>query len=519
LLYATIKRFFSFATAFCAIALFVFNPNLIVWANITSPDPIFMLLFLCLLYFLARFYTEKNRYVFLIFAAVFAALTDFFKPIGLMFFIAFFCVEIYLLICENRPRFTENLKQWAIFAAVFFAVFFTGHALVRAEIQRVFRIETVSSTGKYMAFAWSTDTYGNYDISPVFERFNYLMEQHENYQPAVMAEMNRFARQLFSDANVLSVLRQKARLTFSDEGTLGWVFYSHDEAHSAALHRTLGATLWVGFSVHIFVLMFFAAVGAIAAIFAKQRALLVFLLTTSIGYTLVLLLGVAQARYRLLLYPQFSVLAAIGLVSIVHLFREKRLLDFLKFHGRKIVLPADEIKTKIAPLLHERGIEKVLDFGAGTLFWSNYFANDLSLTVLAADTSYAKIPPQTNNPKITPYPDITSPLMILTKADEPTKSAIFICDVIHHLPPDLWQQLLPQIAQTFNTIIIKDINAAKKFGNFMNKLHDRVINGEKIHNVYPAEITTFLESSGFSVSIESLPKLWYPHFLLIATKK
>jgi hypothetical protein len=264
---------------------------------------------------MVRFYSD-GKYKFLCFAAVFAALIDFFKPVGIMFLIAFFCVEIFLKI----PEWKKYYKKWAVFLFVFLAVYGAGHAIVRAEIRRVFHTETVSSTGMYMAFAWSTDESGNYDINPVFEKFDYLMDKHNNDQSMVMEEMRQFAREAFSRANVPRVLWQKARLTFGDEGVLGWVLHSADEEYSAAAHRVLGGVLWRGFTVHVFFVMFLAAVGAACIVRKNEnRRVLAFLLTTMIGYTLVLLLGVVQARYRLLLYPQLSVFAAVGVVWITEL--------------------------------------------------------------------------------------------------------------------------------------------------------------------------------------------------------
>jgi hypothetical protein len=49
--YTAIKRLFSFSVAFCATAIFIFNPNLILWSAITSPDHFFIFLFCCMLYF------------------------------------------------------------------------------------------------------------------------------------------------------------------------------------------------------------------------------------------------------------------------------------------------------------------------------------------------------------------------------------------------------------------------------------------------------------------------------------
>jgi 4-amino-4-deoxy-L-arabinose transferase-like glycosyltransferase len=516
LLYVTVKRLFSFAVAFCATAFFIFNPNLVVWANITSPDWIFIFLFLCMFYALSRFYSGDGGYKFLCAAAVFAALTDFFKPVGLVFLIAFFCVEIFMQII-SKEKWRVKFKQSAAFLFVFVAVYGAGHAIVSAEIQRVFHVKTVSSTGMYMAFAWTTDDAGRYTLEPVFEKFEHLMDEHENNQVIVMEEFSRYAREIFRDVNVPSVLRQKARLTFGDEGVLGWVIHSDDAERSESVRQTLALPLWIGFTVFIFVILFFAAVGTAFAIRSKNRAVVVFLLTSAIGYTLVLLLGVVQARYRILLYPQLSILAAFGLVEIC---KVKRLYIFLKYHGRKIVLPVDEIKTAIAPALADT--LQIVDFGAGTLFWSEYFANELNLKVFAADTAFANLLPKNENENISLHADIFDALAKIeqqTEHQNEKRNAIFICDVIHHLQPDFWLEILPKLAAQFDVILIKDIDSQHKFGNFCSALHDRLINGTNFENVYPDEIEKILTAAGFEIKITAMHKLWYPHFMLIAHRK
>jgi len=57
-----------------------------------------------------------------------------------------------------------------------------------------------------------------------------------------------------------------------------------------------------------------------------------------------------------------------------------------------------------------------------------------------------------------------------------------------------------------------------KLGNFCNKMHDRIINGEKIHDAYPSEIEKHLAKAGFTTEIKILPKFWYPHFIIIGVK-
>jgi asparagine N-glycosylation enzyme membrane subunit Stt3 len=69
--------------------------------------------------------------------------------------------------------------------------------------------------------------------------------------------------------------------------------------------------------------MALAAAGAFFAVYEKKnQKFLVLLMTTVIGYTLVLLLGIVQARYRILLYPQLSILAAYGLSALIRLYNQ-----------------------------------------------------------------------------------------------------------------------------------------------------------------------------------------------------
>ncbi|MCL2203761.1 MAG: glycosyltransferase family 39 protein [Defluviitaleaceae bacterium] len=319
LLYLSVKRFFSFAVAFCAVALFALNPILVVWSTITSPDHFYIFLFMGLFYFISRHYSEegKGSYLFPALAAGLAALTDFFKPIALMFLIAYFCVEILFI---NKLNIKLNYKKWIVFTLTFLSVFFAGHALVRLGIQRTFRIQTVSSLGMYMAFSWMTDEAGNHSHAEGFAKFEGLMETHGNNLVVVQDEMSRYAREFFRENRhrLPILLFQKAQMGFGDEGVLGWVMTQEEPEQTAAFQRTLGPTLWVGFTVHIFVLFSLAAVGAFFGIYEKKnRRALVFLMTTVIGYTLILLIGIVQARYRILLYPQLTVLAAYGLCELI----------------------------------------------------------------------------------------------------------------------------------------------------------------------------------------------------------
>jgi hypothetical protein len=195
------------------------------------------------------------------------------------------------------------------------------------------------------------------------------------------------------------------------------------------------------------------------------------------------------------------------------------LYNFLKYHGRKLVLPVNDMKLEIKSALH--GVKNIVDFGSGTLFWSKYLAEEFDTKIFAVDISYASHLPHNDNPNISFHSDISAvTLPHSTKSNSPPdeKNCIFLCDVIHHLTSVEWKVMLPKLSDLFDVIIIKDIDSKYKFGNFCSCLHDRIINFTNYENVYPSEIEHHLQNAGFQVKIIKMHKLWYPHFMLIATK-
>ncbi len=93
----------------------------------------------------------------------------------------------------------------------------------------------------------------------------------------------------------------------------------------------------------------------------------------------------------------------------------------------------------------------------------------------------------------------------------------FASDVLHHLSPDFTQKLLESIAH-IPIIIIKDIDSRHIFGHYANALHDLVFNQEKVCKIYPNKLESTLQALGYTTRYHYLPKLWYPHFLLLAYK-
>ncbi|ETD25779.1 hypothetical protein [Helicobacter canis] len=131
--------------------------------------------------------------------------------------------------------------------------------------------------------------------------------------------------------------------------------------------------------------------------------------------------------------------------------------------------------------------------------------------VVAIDSIYTTLTPTTHHPNITLESSLDSALAHYAF------DLFFASDVLHHLSQDFTESLLESIAH-IPIIIIKDIDSRHIFGHYANALHDLVFNQEKVCKVYPNKLESTLQALGYTTRYHYLPKLWYPHFLLLAYK-
>lgn len=191
-------------------------------------------------------------------------------------------------------------------------------------------------------------------------------------------------------------------------------------------------------------------------------------------------------------------------------------LDLLRKIGRSYVLPAQEIQTLLEQNIPLDTLECILDFGAGTLFWSEFFAAKMIKNsssgggVIALDSIYKTYTPPLKYSNITCLWDLDS------MKKEP--DMFFASDVLHHLNLKAWQNILHNLTSKTRYVVIKDIDATHRFGNFANAMHDLLINGERVRSIYPHDLARDLEELGYHTQYFYIPKLWYPHFLLIAKR-
>lgn len=184
--------------------------------------------------------------------------------------------------------------------------------------------------------------------------------------------------------------------------------------------------------------------------------------------------------------------------------------------GRNIVLPYKAIihimeKSVFGVNKDKEPIELCVDFGAGTLFWTSWLKNKAKSTY-AVDVIYDE-------------EEVVNSVICVNSIDKVNfdvkgEKLFWACDVFHHIDEDyINKRLLPKVMSTFDYICIKDIDCNQKFGNHMNRLHDRVINGEIIRDIDPNTLAVLFKENGYETECYKMRRLWYPHFLLIAKRK
>jgi len=178
---------------------------------------------------------------------------------------------------------------------------------------------------------------------------------------------------------------------------------------------------------------------------------------------------------------------------------------------RGIVLPVEKIRKIILNTLAEIKVNSVLDFGSGTFFWSDWFLSTFNCQIYAVDKYYKeKI---ISKDEVRCYWQLDDCFI-----DCQNFSIVFACDVLHHLDPVEYETFWKEIINKSNVVIIKDIDKNHPFGNFMNKMHDKIINRENIQDIDPHKIERVLVQNGYKTQYHYIPKLWYSHFIIIGIK-
>ena len=190
-------------------------------------------------------------------------------------------------------------------------------------------------------------------------------------------------------------------------------------------------------------------------------------------------------------------------------------LSALKTRYRPYICPLDLVLSRIPQST------RLYDIGCGTgalLYLALKFRSarvahgyDVSPEVVKASGVFAGdggefrvdyLPPERTPPDLSGYDTVTA------------------IDVLHHIPRDRQDDFVREIVANMDSgaiLIIKDIEASKTFGAWMNQLHDLLLAREWVHHRRSQDIVRLLQSRGAIVSQPIIHwTLWYPHFLVVA---
>ena len=103
----------------------------------------------------------------------------------------------------------------------------------------------------------------------------------------------------------------------------------------------------------------------------------------------------------------------------------------LRAWGREQVLPVEKIKEMLTiEVFNKYHIDKMIDFGAGTLYWSNWFQQIIGKdNVYPVDIIFKDVSPNTDMQYFSSIDEI--PL-------QDGLNLFFTCDVLHHLSTENW---------------------------------------------------------------------------------
>jgi len=116
----------------------------------------------------------------------------------------------------------------------------------------------------------------------------------------------------------------------------------------------------------------------------------------------------------------------------------------------------------------------------------------------------------------------------LLSVDDPLPSfsgydIVTMVDVLHHIPARKQFDFINKIIMNMDSggeFLIADINAEKKVGVFLNRVHDLVLAREWVHPSTPEKVESILSKFDCEVIHRTLHRtLWYPHFIIKVKKR
>lgn len=326
--------------ALIASMLFAFNPSLVLYSCVTTPDHITIFLIVLAVFFWRR--TEMCRadglrgrqLILYSMALIFCfVLINWFKPLSILFIIVFICYEtavhLFPALCSRVPL-KELWKKALSYELVFIIAacggIFAGNAMLNHWVESTLNTDVVNSTGLYLLWGFSTDENGNYDSSVATDIYVELCEQYDNNLEKVFSDIDQLAKEQIKDnASILpQILWQKYRYLFGGEYSYFAIANtSSEEGYSQSLFQALQVPVTAAMEAYMRAMYMLSAFYALIAVFRKKVDKQVLLAAIMLfGYILVLTLGGVQPRYKSLVVPLWCIISAYTIDLIPAMIRQ-----------------------------------------------------------------------------------------------------------------------------------------------------------------------------------------------------
>lgn len=316
-------------------ALFAFNPSMIIYSSITTPDHITAFLFVLTIFFWMR--GEKYRTAwprskkvipYAVGVIICCVLINWFKPLSVLFSIAFICYEcaIYLYpAMRRRISLKELWKEIISYELGFIIVLFGGltvaNSVLNAQVESMMKTDVVNSTGLYLLWGASLDENKVYNPDLVTNEFKDMLERYNGDYDKIFSEINKLLPERLKVyiEHPFLLLGQKFSVIFwREEGYFDFSNTSPAEEYAQSVDELLRVPTASVMLAHMRLLYLLSALSAVYFLFSRKVDKTVFLTAIVIfGYTLVLLFGGVQTRYKSVVVALWCIIAGYALCEII----------------------------------------------------------------------------------------------------------------------------------------------------------------------------------------------------------
>lgn len=356
LLYKTVCIYFDKKIALLSLILFGFCPSIVLYTCLMTPDHFSMLIMAGIMFAWSKmqYYREKNsekKYmIYMVAIIILCSVLNLFKPLNILMLMVFICAEIAVIILPGikdiKNIIKNNYKFYLLFLLLFFIITSLFSIVEKQAVKGFFKVEVVGATYLYILAGFPIDEQGNLNENFKQETSEALTNKYGD-EYSGRTDALEIVRKKSEEAKILlqnrikknlkympKILLDKFNLLFSgDDQYFYWTNTSEIAGYQDALNKVLYKPILSGLNIWMCVMYISVFISCFIQIFAKKPNYILCVLAVMIfGYISVLLLSVVQQRYKSIIMPQLSVIAAYGLYEGKNIVRKA--YEYLK-SGKK----------------------------------------------------------------------------------------------------------------------------------------------------------------------------------------